>query len=51
MLGLLCGSTIMGLISDKYGRITAMMFGAVLASGAGSISAAMPSMHGYGFFR
>ena len=51
MLGLLFGSFLMGFISDKYGRVTAMMIGVVLASGAGSISAAMPSMHGYGFFR
>ena len=27
------------------------MIGVVLAGGAGSISAAMPSMHSYGFFR
>ena len=31
--------------------ISAMMIGVVLAGGAGSISAAMPSMHSYGFFR
>ena len=51
MLGLLFGSFIMGLISDKYGRMKALTLGIILASGSGFIGAFMPDMHSYGFFR
>lgn len=51
MLGLLIGSSAMGLISDRFGRMKALLLGVILASGSGFIGAFMPDMHGYGFFR
>ena len=51
MLGLLFGSFIMGIISDKFGRMKALMLGVILASVSGFIGAFMPDMHSYGFFR
>ncbi len=51
MVGLLIGSFFMGMISDRFGRMKALVIGAILASGAGTLGAFMPGMHGYGFFR
>lgn len=51
MLGMLVGSYIVGAISDKYGRIKALMLSIVLVSVSGFLCAFMPTAHGFGFFR
>ena len=51
MLGMLLGSYTVGAISDKYGRIKALMLGIVLVSSSGFLGAFMPNAHGFGFFR
>ena len=51
MLGMLFGSFLVGLISDRYGRMKALMLSVVLVSVSGFIGAFMPNPIGFGFFR
>ena len=46
MLGMLVGSFVIGLISDKFGRMTALMLSVVLVSASGVIGAFMPNAIG-----
>ena len=51
MLGMLFGSFGIGAISDKYGRMNALMLSISLVSGSGFLGAFMTDAHGFGFFR
>jgi hypothetical protein len=51
MLGMLFGSFIVGAISDRYGRMKALMLGVILVSASGFFGAFMPTEHGFGLFR
>ena len=51
MVGMGIGSYIMGAISDKFGRMKALMLGVLLVSGSGILGAFMPDQHSYGFLR
>ena len=51
MVGMGIGSYLMGAISDKYGRMKALMLGVLLVSGAGTLGAFMPDQHSYGILR
>jgi len=51
MLGMLVGSFALGYVSDKYGRMKALMLGIVLVSVPGFIGAFMKTAGGFGFFR
>ena len=51
MLGMLIGSFVMGVISDTYGRMKALVLGIFLVAAGGFFGAFMPNAHGFGFFR
>ena len=51
MVGMGIGSYIMGAISDKFGRMKALMLGVLLVSGSGILGAFMPDQHSYGILR
>ena len=50
MIGMFFGSYIVGIISDKYGRMKALMLGLMLIA-SGLFAAFMPDANSYGFFR
>ena len=50
MIGMFFGSYIVGIISDKYGRMKALMLGLLLIA-SGLFAAFMPDANSYGFFR
>ena len=51
MLGMLFGSFGIGMFSDRYGRMNALMLSIALVSCSGFLGAFMNDMHGFGFFR
>ena len=51
MIGMFFGSYIVGMISDKFGRMKALMLGVILIATSGFFGAFMPDAHSYGFFR
>merc|ERR1719322_309551 len=51
MLGLLIGSMFFGLISDKFGRMKALMLSVLFVVVSALLCAVIPSLAGYGFFR
>jgi MFS family permease len=51
MLGMLVGSFVIGFISDKIGRMKALMISVILVSISGFIGAFMNTAGGFGFFR
>ena len=51
MLGLLFGSVFFGVISDKLGRMTALMLAVLFVVVSAFLGAVIPTLGGYGFFR
>ena len=51
MVGILFGAILFGYISDKYGRIVAVIIGIALVSLSSLIGAFMPTAAGFVFFR
>ena len=51
MIGAGAGSYVMGSISDKYGRMKALMLSVLLVSVSGVLGAFMPDEYSYGFMR
>ena len=51
MVGLLVGSMTFGLVSDKYGRMIALMASVLCVCLSSLIGAFMPEAGGYGLFR
>ena len=51
MLGLLFGSMFFGLLSDKFGRMTALMLALIFVVVSALLGAVIPTLGGYGFFR
>lgn len=51
MVGMLVGSFFFGLVSDKFGRMKALMLSVIFVSAGGFLGAFMPTAAGYGFFR
>ena len=51
MLGMLIGSMFFGLISDKYGRMTALMISVIFLVVSALLCAIVPMLGLYGFFR
>ena len=51
MLGLLFGSMFFGIISDKYGRMTALMIAILFVVVSALLGAVIPTLGAFGFFR
>ena len=51
MIGMFFGSWVIGMVSDRFGRMKALMLGVILVSTSGFFGAFMPDPHSYGFFR
>lgn len=51
MVGIFFGSLIFGYISDKYGRVIALLLGIVLVCVSSLVGVFMPTAVGYGIFR
>ena len=51
MIGMFFGSYIVGMISDRFGRMKALMLGVIMVACSGFFGAFMPDAHSFGFFR